>query len=41
MSELKLISLPGASSDIWKKFGIKINNNGVLLNKGKGIISVR
>jgi len=35
MSELKLVPLPGARSDIWKKFVFEINDSGVILDNKK------
>lgn len=35
MSELKLVPLPGARSEIWKSFGFKINDSGIIIDKKK------
>jgi len=35
MSELKLVPLPVAGSEVWKKFGFKINDSSVILDKKK------
>lgn len=35
MNELKLVPLPVARSDIWKKIGFIINDSGVILDKKK------
>jgi hypothetical protein len=33
MSNIKLVTLPGGRSHIWKRFGFKIDDNGIILNK--------
>lgn len=33
MSNIKLVPLPGGCSHIWKQFGFKIDDNGIILNK--------
>jgi hypothetical protein len=33
MSNIKLVLFPGGHSHIWKPFGFKIEDNGIIINK--------
>lgn len=39
MSDSKMVSLsPGGRSDIWKQFGLKVDNNAMVSNKKHNVI---